>query len=144
MGTMRCLYDPTPYVPPRGIDLWLHVQIFYDHVNPATRRTIDQAAGGKLRDKNAKESWALLEDLALYDNESWNDPSDFAKLVKEISLLNVGIKRHLNVVEVTVAGYISTAGEVQRKYSKSLLLLVVKLLLLVLVTTARRVSAVRV
>ncbi|GJW39995.1 hypothetical protein Tco_0065840 [Tanacetum coccineum] len=48
-------------------------QIFYDHVNPATRQTIDQAVGGKLRDKNAKESWAFLEDLALYDNESWND-----------------------------------------------------------------------
>ncbi|GJY01813.1 hypothetical protein Tco_0359965 [Tanacetum coccineum] len=40
-------------------------------------RTIDQPAGGKVRDKNAKESWALLEDLALYDNESWNDPRDF-------------------------------------------------------------------
>ncbi|GJV05353.1 hypothetical protein Tco_1338922 [Tanacetum coccineum] len=35
---------------------------------------------------NAKESWALLDDLALYDNESWNDPRDFAKLVKAISL----------------------------------------------------------
>ncbi|GKC65677.1 hypothetical protein Tco_1098275, partial [Tanacetum coccineum] len=33
-----------------------------------------------------KESWALLEDLALYDNESWNDPRDFAKLVKAIVL----------------------------------------------------------
>nr|GEV33386.1 putative reverse transcriptase domain-containing protein [Tanacetum cinerariifolium] len=30
--------------------------------------------------------WALLEELALYDNESWNDPRDFAKPVKEISL----------------------------------------------------------
>nr|GEX43107.1 MAK10-like protein [Tanacetum cinerariifolium] len=49
-------------------------------------RTIDQAAGDKLRDKNAKESWVLLEDLALYDNESWNKPKDFAKLVKAISL----------------------------------------------------------
>ncbi|GJU62956.1 hypothetical protein Tco_1244791 [Tanacetum coccineum] len=29
---------------------------------------------------------ALLEDLALYDNESWNDPRDFSKPVKEISL----------------------------------------------------------
>ncbi|GJZ67988.1 MAK10-like protein [Tanacetum coccineum] len=73
-------------VPHHGIDLWLQVQIFYDHVNPATRRTIDQSAGGKLRDRNAKESWALLEDLALYDNESWNDPRDFAKPVKAISL----------------------------------------------------------
>ncbi|GJY81502.1 hypothetical protein Tco_0494253 [Tanacetum coccineum] len=49
-------------------------------------RNIDQAAGGKLRDRNAKESWALLEDLALYDNESWNDPRDFAKPVKAIAL----------------------------------------------------------
>ncbi|GKD91555.1 MAK10-like protein [Tanacetum coccineum] len=73
-------------VPHHGIDLWLQFQIFYDHVNPVTRRTIDQLVGGKLRDKNAKESWALLEDLALYDNESWNNPRDFAKPVKEISL----------------------------------------------------------
>ncbi|GJZ70876.1 hypothetical protein Tco_0634727 [Tanacetum coccineum] len=56
-------------VPHHVIDLWLKVQIFYDHVNPAKRRTIDQSAGGKLRDKNAEESWELLEDLALYDNE---------------------------------------------------------------------------
>ncbi|GKC21032.1 MAK10-like protein, partial [Tanacetum coccineum] len=62
------------------------LQIFYDHVNLVTRRTIDQSAGGKLRDRNAEESWALLEDLALYDNKSWNDPKDFAKPVKAISL----------------------------------------------------------
>nr|GEW08266.1 MAK10-like protein [Tanacetum cinerariifolium] len=72
--------------PHHCIDLWLQVQIFYDHVNPATRRTIDQSASGKLHGKNAKESWALLEDLGLYDNESWNDPRDFAKPVKAISL----------------------------------------------------------
>nr|GEV96247.1 MAK10-like protein [Tanacetum cinerariifolium] len=41
---------------------------------------------GKLRDRNAKESWALFEDPALYDNESWNDPMDFTKSVKAISL----------------------------------------------------------
>ncbi|GKE32492.1 MAK10-like protein, partial [Tanacetum coccineum] len=62
------------------------VQIFYDHVNPSTKRTIDQSARGKLRDKNVKESWALLEDLTLYDNKSWNDLRDFAKPVKAISL----------------------------------------------------------
>ncbi|GJR16731.1 zinc finger, CCHC-type containing protein [Tanacetum coccineum] len=73
-------------VPHHGIDLWLQVQIFYDHVNPSTRRTIDQLACGKLRDRNAKESQALLEDLALYDNENWNDPRDFVKPVKAISL----------------------------------------------------------
>ncbi|GJW80708.1 MAK10-like protein [Tanacetum coccineum] len=71
------------FFPPRRT---LQVQIFYDHVNPVTRRTIDQSICGKLHDKNAKESWALLEDLALYDNESWNDPRDFTKPVKAISL----------------------------------------------------------
>ncbi|GJV77751.1 hypothetical protein Tco_1509335 [Tanacetum coccineum] len=59
---------------------------FYNHVNPVTRRTIDQSAGGKLRDLNPEESWAILKDLALYDNESWNDPRDFAKPVKAITL----------------------------------------------------------
>ncbi|GJW07868.1 hypothetical protein Tco_1570291 [Tanacetum coccineum] len=73
-------------LPHHGIDLWLQVQIFYDHVNSVTRRTIDQSAGGKLRDLNAEESWALLEDLALYDNENWNDPRDFAKPVKAVAL----------------------------------------------------------
>ncbi|GKG50411.1 hypothetical protein Tco_0521511, partial [Tanacetum coccineum] len=29
--------------------------------------------------------WALLEDIALNDNESWNDPRDFAKPVKAMS-----------------------------------------------------------
>ncbi|GJW54989.1 hypothetical protein Tco_0099074 [Tanacetum coccineum] len=42
--------------------------------------------GGKLRDLNPKESWEILEDLSLYDNESWHDPRDFAKSVKAIAL----------------------------------------------------------
>nr|GEV28724.1 MAK10-like protein [Tanacetum cinerariifolium] len=102
-GIMGCLFDPKlsgeslyeawtrfndliQKVPHHGIDLWIRVQIFYDHVNLVTRRDIDQSAGGKLRDRNVEESWALLEDLALYDNESWNNPRDFAKPVKVISL----------------------------------------------------------
>ncbi|GKD55555.1 zinc finger, CCHC-type containing protein [Tanacetum coccineum] len=48
--------DLLPKVPRHGIDLWLQVQIIYDHVNLATRRTIDQLTGGKLRDRNVEES----------------------------------------------------------------------------------------
>ncbi|GKD42914.1 hypothetical protein Tco_1267559 [Tanacetum coccineum] len=73
-------------VPHHGTDLWLQVKIFYDHVTPVTRRTIDQSASGKLHNRNAEESWALLEDLILYDNKSWNDPRNFAKPVMAISL----------------------------------------------------------
>nr|GEY01118.1 zinc finger, CCHC-type [Tanacetum cinerariifolium] len=35
-------------VPHHGIDIWLQIQIFYDHVNPIIRRTIDQATGEKV------------------------------------------------------------------------------------------------
>nr|GEY53970.1 MAK10-like protein [Tanacetum cinerariifolium] len=55
-------------------------------VEYTSSRTDEAGASGKLREPNAKESWALLEDLALYDNESWNDPKDFAKPVKAIAL----------------------------------------------------------
>nr|GEY26132.1 MAK10-like protein [Tanacetum cinerariifolium] len=83
---MDSFQELTPKVHRHGIDLWLQIQIFYDHVNPITRRTIDQAAHGKLRDKNDEQSRELLEHLAFYDNESWNDPRDFAKLIKAISM----------------------------------------------------------
>ncbi|GKD95961.1 hypothetical protein Tco_1379858 [Tanacetum coccineum] len=73
-------------VPHHGIDLWLQVQIFYDHVNSATRHAIDHSAGGKLRDKSTEESWEHIENLALYDHESWNDLQDLAKPVKATAL----------------------------------------------------------
>ncbi|GJS53970.1 hypothetical protein Tco_0627332 [Tanacetum coccineum] len=38
-----CFKDLLQKVHHHGIDLWLQVQIFYDHVNPAIRRTIDQS-----------------------------------------------------------------------------------------------------
>ncbi|GKB46502.1 hypothetical protein Tco_0897255 [Tanacetum coccineum] len=47
------------------------------------KTTIDQSAGGKLRDLNAEESWALLEDLTLYDNDELIEPRDFAKKFKD-------------------------------------------------------------
>ncbi|GJS14018.1 hypothetical protein Tco_0408490 [Tanacetum coccineum] len=58
-----CFKDLLQKFPHYGIDLWL-----------------------QLRDLNPEESWAILEDLALYDNESWNDPRDFVRPVKEIAL----------------------------------------------------------
>ncbi|GJY34787.1 MAK10-like protein [Tanacetum coccineum] len=81
------------FPPRRTVKLHNDILMFQQHHGESlsetwtlTRRTIDQSASGKLHDQNAKESWALLEDLALYDNESWNDPRDLAKPVKEISL----------------------------------------------------------
>nr|GEU37719.1 ribonuclease H-like domain-containing protein [Tanacetum cinerariifolium] len=72
-GTTWYFFDPTPF----GLcKTDAH----------STRRIIDQSAGCELCDLNPEESWAILEDLALYKNESWNDPRDFAKPVKAIAL----------------------------------------------------------
>ncbi|GJZ83444.1 MAK10-like protein [Tanacetum coccineum] len=67
-----------------------HIRTLGDYSKPSHegyRNTTELPVGNNvLRDLNAEESWALLEDLALYDNESWNDPKDFAKPVKAITL----------------------------------------------------------
>ncbi|GJV08029.1 zinc finger, CCHC-type containing protein [Tanacetum coccineum] len=98
-------------VPHHGIDLWLQVQIFYDHVNPATRRTIDQSVGGKLRDRNAEESWALLEDLALYDNENVPSTSNrhLIKLENQVQRLT---KAHLTPMQPAQVNKITSSCEI--------------------------------
>ncbi|GJR90124.1 hypothetical protein Tco_0214135 [Tanacetum coccineum] len=70
------------------------------HVNPVHKSKIDNPAGGKLHDRNAEESWAFLEDLALYDNKSWNDPRDFAKPVKAITALDVSSTSDRRLIEL--------------------------------------------
>ncbi|GJZ56777.1 MAK10-like protein [Tanacetum coccineum] len=40
-----CFKDLLQKFSHHGIELWLQVQIFYDHVYPATRRTTNQSAG---------------------------------------------------------------------------------------------------
>ncbi|GJZ02944.1 hypothetical protein Tco_0520905 [Tanacetum coccineum] len=51
--------------------------IFYDHVSFHLKYEIDHAAGGKIRNKNPDESWEIIENLALYDHEGWNDAKEF-------------------------------------------------------------------
>ncbi|GJV19636.1 MAK10-like protein [Tanacetum coccineum] len=56
-------------VPHHGIDRWLQIQLFYDHVFFHLKCEIDRAAGCKLRNKNTDESWEIIENLAFYDHE---------------------------------------------------------------------------
>ncbi|GKE99649.1 hypothetical protein Tco_0023000, partial [Tanacetum coccineum] len=56
--------------------------IFYDHVSFHLKCKIDRAASGKLRNKNADESWEIIENLALYDHEGLNDAKEFVKPAK--------------------------------------------------------------
>ncbi|GJT18978.1 zinc finger, CCHC-type containing protein [Tanacetum coccineum] len=61
-------------VPHHGLDLWLQVQIFYDHVDYTTQMAIDYAAGGRLRKLRPEEAWETIKDLAQYEEEEWNEP----------------------------------------------------------------------
>ncbi|GKA20879.1 hypothetical protein Tco_0700868 [Tanacetum coccineum] len=56
-------------VPHHGIDLWLHVQIFYDRIDHTLKRTIEYAAGGRLRKLSAEKAWDTIEELARYEDE---------------------------------------------------------------------------
>ncbi|GKB14181.1 zinc finger, CCHC-type containing protein [Tanacetum coccineum] len=51
-------------VPHHGIDLWLQVQIFYDHVDYTTQESIDYAAGGRLRKLRPDKAWDTIKRLA--------------------------------------------------------------------------------
>ncbi|GJY58067.1 zinc finger, CCHC-type containing protein [Tanacetum coccineum] len=68
-----------------GIDRWLEIQIFYDHVSFHLKCEINRASGGKLRNKNVDESWEIIENLALYDHEGWYETKEFIKPIKAIS-----------------------------------------------------------
>ncbi|GJU06953.1 hypothetical protein Tco_1123383 [Tanacetum coccineum] len=47
---------------------------------------IDRAVGSKLRNKNTDKSWEIIENLALYDHEEWDETKEFVKPVKAISI----------------------------------------------------------
>ncbi|GKB01682.1 hypothetical protein Tco_0829726 [Tanacetum coccineum] len=67
--------------------------VLFDVITIYLKSEADHAVGGKLLDKNAKESWEIIENLILFDHESWDDPRDFAKPVKEISSLQDTLRK---------------------------------------------------
>ncbi|GJV78803.1 retrovirus-related pol polyprotein from transposon TNT 1-94 [Tanacetum coccineum] len=89
MAEMEALKPLTQETHPLFLSQKKHkkkTQDFEDFYINRALREIDRAAGDKLRDKNAEESWEIIENLALYDHEGWNDSRDFVKPVKAISL----------------------------------------------------------
>ncbi|GJR11242.1 hypothetical protein Tco_0793894 [Tanacetum coccineum] len=87
-------------VPHHGIDLWLLIQFFYDHVDYTTQMGINYAAGGRLRKLRPDEAWATIENLAQYEDEGWND----VVILDEGSLNyeNPDIKQLLGIMECKV------------------------------------------
>ncbi|GJS13666.1 zinc finger, CCHC-type containing protein [Tanacetum coccineum] len=88
-------------VPHHGLDLWLQVQIFYDHVDSTTQMAIDYAAGGRLRKLRPEVAWETIKNLAQYEEEGWNDP-----IIPEEEILdyeNPNLEQLLGVMECKVS-----------------------------------------
>ncbi|GKD96891.1 reverse transcriptase domain-containing protein [Tanacetum coccineum] len=87
-------------VPHHGLDLWLQIQIFYDHVNYTTQMAIDDAARRRLRKLRPEEAWKTIEDLAQYKEEEWSEPSYNLKLLKHIKVYGTAANRFLSVFDI--------------------------------------------
>ncbi|GKE35488.1 hypothetical protein Tco_1454810 [Tanacetum coccineum] len=52
-----------------GLDLWLQIQIFYDHVDGTIQKGINYATGGRLRKLRPDKAWSAIERLDHYEDE---------------------------------------------------------------------------
>ncbi|GJX09361.1 hypothetical protein Tco_0199220 [Tanacetum coccineum] len=87
-------------VPHHGIDLWLQVQIFNDHIDQTLKRTVDYAIEGRLRKMSAKKSWTTIEELARYEDEGWNNPVFLGEKILEYK--NPNMEQLLGMMECKV------------------------------------------
>ncbi|GJV04365.1 zinc finger, CCHC-type containing protein [Tanacetum coccineum] len=117
--------DLLPKVPHHGIDRWLQIQLFYDHVSFHLKYNINHATGGKLHDKNTDESWEIIENLALYDHAAWNDSKDYVKLETPKKVLIREEARHPIIKNVNSISLIRIEeeenGENNRQIDKSVM-----------------------
>nr|GEV75452.1 zinc finger, CCHC-type [Tanacetum cinerariifolium] len=90
-------------LPAESISTWealTALQIFYDRINDALKKTIDYAAEGRLRKLSAEKGWATIEKLSQYKDEGWNNP-----IIPERGSLdyeNLDMQRILRVMEYNV------------------------------------------
>ncbi|GJX75722.1 zinc finger, CCHC-type containing protein [Tanacetum coccineum] len=84
-------------VPHHGIDRWLQIQIFYNHVDDTTQKGIDYVAGGRLRKLSPDESWATIKRVAQYEDEGWNDAFTLEKV--SFNYENLDVEQLLGIME---------------------------------------------
>ncbi|GJU95558.1 hypothetical protein Tco_1320314 [Tanacetum coccineum] len=87
-------------VPHHGLDLWLQVQIFYNHVDYTTQMAIDYAAGERLRKLRSEEAWETIEDLGQHEEKEWNDLIFSEK--ESLDYIDATLEQELESVEYQV------------------------------------------
>nr|GEV09703.1 ribonuclease H-like domain, reverse transcriptase, RNA-dependent DNA polymerase [Tanacetum cinerariifolium] len=80
-----------------GLDLWLQVQIFYDHIACTTQIGIDYTASRRLKKLRLGEAWATIERLSQYEDERWDDA--FILVDMRLNYKNPHIKQLLGIIE---------------------------------------------
>nr|GEU37269.1 MAK10-like protein [Tanacetum cinerariifolium] len=76
----------------------LDVQIFYDLIDHTLKWIVVYAAGGRLRKLSAEKAWAIIEELARYEDDGWNDL--VATGEGSLDYENPNIKQLLGVMEL--------------------------------------------
>ncbi|GJU78493.1 hypothetical protein Tco_1275563 [Tanacetum coccineum] len=67
-----------------------------DRINHTLKRTVDYAAGDRLRKMSAEKAWATIEELARYEDEGWNDPTISEK--GGLNYKNLDLKQLLRII----------------------------------------------
>ncbi|GJX91183.1 hypothetical protein Tco_0344509 [Tanacetum coccineum] len=93
-------WDDLTTLPHHGLDIWLQVQIFYDHVDYTTQMAIDYVAGRRHRKLRPKEAWETIEDLAQHKEEEWNNLIFFKK--ESLDYIDAILKQELESMECRV------------------------------------------
>ncbi|GKC19567.1 zinc finger, CCHC-type containing protein [Tanacetum coccineum] len=62
---------------------------FLCHVYFHLKCEIGCAANGKLREKNADDSWEIIKNLTLYHHEGWNDSKDMSNQSRQSPFLQM-------------------------------------------------------
>ncbi|GKD97785.1 hypothetical protein Tco_1381682 [Tanacetum coccineum] len=118
-------------VPHHGIDCWLQVQIFYDRINNALKKTIDYATEGRLRKLSAEAAWATIEKsksiFGMTSNEMYQqlpEPSrqeDFEHIVMNFILdQEERVKQLEEYMKVIVSDFMQLSLEVIRRLKENI------------------------
>ncbi|GKC84902.1 hypothetical protein Tco_1140619 [Tanacetum coccineum] len=80
-----CFKDLIQKVPHYDLNLWLQIQIFYDHVDGTTQKGIDYAAGGRLRKLRPDEAWAAIERILQLEDYMQVIAEEFMEFYSEVT-----------------------------------------------------------
>ncbi|GJY57575.1 zinc finger, CCHC-type containing protein [Tanacetum coccineum] len=72
-------------VPHHGLDLWLQIQIFYDHVDDTIQKGIDYAADWRLRKLRPDEAWSAIKRITQLEDYMQVTAEEFMEFSSKVT-----------------------------------------------------------